>query len=377
MKNIQAYNMNYTLLRSLLVILIICNFFSLQATDHPALFSDQTKISRSFAAINSSTIELTNKYGTINVNTWEKDSVKFEVTITAESDQLTNVDILIQMAEIEFRQSGSTISAELLWGEKFSALKRSSIEMMLSVNKNHRLRIDYMVYLPVTSALRIENRFGDVNLPELKGKVYLSVMHGDIRAQSLPELRSLILKYGKMNVHSIGTANMELSFADLTADKIGDLTIRSSGSDLIIEEITSMNIQSSNDKINIESIKQLSGAASLSSVRIRNLQNSAAFNCKMGSVVIRKVMKDFSSIQLSGFSSDLTIAFETACAFLFDIIIDQPDHITWPPHLVQITEDQSIAKSRTVSGNYGKGSVKKVTFSGKNCSVKMEEAISN
>ena len=185
---------NITMERTLVLLLhwLFVGVFAYSYGDESANMAyDRTETTvKSFAATASTSIEIINKYGDITVNTWNKDSVKFEITITAGAQKMSTAQTLFEMAEVKFTANSSMILASLQWGNNVNAFKRSTVEVSLAAGSGQVLRIDYTIYMPAGNTLKIENRFGNILLPALTGKTYVSLWHGDFKADKIKNAKN-------------------------------------------------------------------------------------------------------------------------------------------------------------------------------------------
>jgi hypothetical protein len=335
-------------------------------------FSETKNISRSFPSVPNMRVEVINKYGDVQIETWNKDSVRVEVNITAQSDDMEDVRVLLDMADVDISGGSGFVLAQLNWGQNQSAWKRSAVEVMLNLNKDQRLNIDYTIYMPANLSLKIDNRFGNVVFGDFTGKTYLQVMHGDVRAHQLKDLRSAVVKYGRMDIDELGEGTVSLSFGEINCNKVDELSINSSSSEINIEKVNALVVSSTSDKFDLEYVGKISGSGMLSNFRIRELTQKLVLTAKFGSVSIRKVKQDFEMITLSAYSNDVSIGFESQAAFAFGIQLENGKNFTFPQSMVNIEDDELIGKIRRIKGSFNKGTSQKVTISGKSTTLRFE-----
>jgi hypothetical protein len=209
--------------------------------------------------------------------------------------------------------------------------------------------------------------FGDFT-----GKTYLQVMHGDVRAHQLKDLRSAVVKYGRMDIDELGEGTVSLSFGEINCNKVDELSINSSSSEINIEKVNALVVSSTSDKFDLEYVGKISGSGMLSNFRIRELTQKLVLTAKFGSVSIRKVKQDFEMITLSAYSNDVSIGFESQAAFAFGIQLENGKNFTFPQSMVNIEDDELIGKIRRIKGSFNKGTSQKVTISGKSTTLRFE-----
>lgn len=362
----------------IIALFLICLGSAVKAGNHPEdhvplNWSEEKYYTKSFAANSSSTVSVTNKYGDVKVENWDKDSVFFEVKIVAEADEAQHAKALIQIAEVEFITSGSQIEANLLWGKDLNTVKRSTVDMMLSLKNNQRIQIDFTVHVPKGVNLKVENRFGNILLPEITGKCYLEVNHGDVRSLLLKDARSVYVRYGKVDIRKVINGNFDLGFSDLTIEEADDISVKSSNTDIIIEKVQQVNFKSNNDHINIESAQKVSGSMMMSDTRIRELGHSLSLTCRFGDLNVRKVMSGFAGIMLDGNLTDISLAFENSASFGYTVSLENGKSFA-PPAGNSKYEEQVVGKSKIINGSFGNGGANKVNVSVKASVVRFEQS---
>jgi len=351
----------------LLPILIYAN-----KNENNSLPYEQTDIQRkSFPASSNTAIEIINKYGDITVSTWEKDSVKFEITITAKASKLSTAKELFEMAEVKFTTNSNMILASLLWGDNVNAFKRGAVEVNLAAGSSQVLRIDYKVFIPSGNVLKIENRFGDVFLPELKGKTYLSLYHGNLRADKIKNAKNIIVKYGDVKINEILEGELEVLFGDIMIEDAGDIFIQSTSGAIEIEKANKLHIEGTNSKIRIEKIDDLTTDVTLSDIRVRKLNKKLNSTTKFGDITVDFISNSFQSISVFASTGEVSLGFDSNASFLFDVQMEKSKSVQFDADFI-ITDDDKMDNFRSVTGKKGESTSTKVKVETKSCSVALE-----
>jgi len=159
-------------------------------------------------------IKLTNQYGKITVNTWDKHEVKVDVFIKAEAEDDAAAQRLIDGVHINDSKQGDEVSF------------RTSIDNNNGNNswkfwdfggkKKHKLEIDYTVYMPSKTDLNVDQSYGAIVLPDLQGRVRISSSYGSVSAQSLSNPNNVIEgSYGSLNAGNINGAKLVFSYGSV------------------------------------------------------------------------------------------------------------------------------------------------------------------
>lgn len=335
---------------------------------------EETEIKKkSFAVTPTTSIEIINKYGDVSVSTWDKDSVRFEVTITAEASKMSLAKDLFEMAEIKFSSSSNSVVASLIWGENVNAFKRGTVEVTLAAGSSQVLRIDYKVFMPAGNVLKIENRFGDVFLPDLKGKTYISLYHGNLRAEKIKNAKNINVKYGDVKINQLTEGELEVSFGDIEIENSENLFINSTSGTIEIENANKLHIEGTNSKIRIENVEDLTTDVMLSDTRIRKLKKKLNSTVKMGDLTVDNISSAFQSISIFSSFGEVSLSFDAQSSFAFEASMDKSKAFQTNSAFI-ITDDDKMDNYRLVTGKKGDSANEKVKLETKSCSVYLEIA---
>lgn len=229
--------------------------------------------SKTFAVDNSDKIVLSNQYGSIQVKIWDRKEVKVDVDIKAYSSNDTDVQKLLDNITIEAGKSGDQVIFKTKmeqtngnWGNGSRNGRRWRREV----------KVNYVVYMPASNALTVSQNYGNVNMGDLNGALYVKVQYGNFTAQSLNNTNNYIsVQYGQTNVQSvnkavvkqqygsgltIGTANtldIDAQYTGVNVTNIkGNAIIRQQyGSGLTVGSVENLDLDVQYVNVNINTIK--------------------------------------------------------------------------------------------------------------------------
>jgi len=146
-------------------------------------FSEIKNINRTYPVYNTTKLKITNKYGIVHLVPWEKDSVKFEISISVTSDDNSKIGDLLDDIWIDFKNDRYLVTATTEIGKKrkniFADFKKIAESLLASESQ---IRIDYLIYMPVYSDIELNNKYGDVYLETLESELKLTMSNGDLKA---------------------------------------------------------------------------------------------------------------------------------------------------------------------------------------------------
>jgi hypothetical protein len=237
--------------------------------------------SKSYPVDGNDKLSISNKYGRVNVNTWNKNEVKVDVQIKADATDNDMAQKLIDAITISDSKDGN----EVAFKTNFANSSNGSMwNLFNNMNDHHKVEVNYTIYMPSTMALQMSNRYGAVVLPNLSGKVILDNAYGSLVAKSLSNsYNELNLRYYEVNIDELSGVELNLSYGSLKLGTVGKLDANVNYAPVDIARLNtsgSLNVRYGGGiKINeiSKALKSLDIDSKYSSVNI-NLRGDESFN---------------------------------------------------------------------------------------------------
>lgn len=268
-------------------------------------------------------VDLSNKYGDIIVNTWNKDSVKFKIKITAYGKSDEAVDKLLERVSFDHTNSGRFLKFETIFDRQSGSFKEFWNSLgdysKVLINKNN-LNIDFEIYLPEKSNMYIENKFGDIYINEYSGRSKIVLSQGDVKISNQSGQLNLDLKFGNASIQNVNLAYLKLQIAEITIAKAEKLDISSSSSTININEVERLKINARNDKYFLRHISSLSGEATFSTINIGDLKEEIVGSTNYSDVNIESLNDDARLININSKATDMKLWLNPEKAYNIDLI---------------------------------------------------------
>ncbi len=322
------------------------------AQDH----TDKSSVRRSFPATIETTLEIQNKYGKIQVATWDKDSVAIEVDIFLTESSSSKLRKLKEGIQIDFTGTKDYIVAKTVIesesGRLASELK--SIGNTIS-GSNKRVEINYMVHLPAHMDVVLNNKFGDIYMDDLDGQADITLSNGVLKANRLMGNATLSLSFANGMIKALGSVNLKLSYSDLVLDEVSQLDLVSKSSKLNVDSVNVLKIDSRRDKLYFKHVEYFYGKSNFTQVWIYDFLRESDVYMKYGELTIEHVMPDFSKIYVESDYTDLSLYFDKATTLEFDIFHHEKTTLRLPGTEVLSEETSSGKDHYTIVGTMGTG----------------------
>ncbi len=255
---------------------------------------------RSFLARSGGRLDISNKYGEVIIRTTNSDSVRIVVHVETSGKTSELVQKSMDRIEIVFRSVGDMITVNTIINKGSGLFKELISEVddySKSVFGNGGMKINYEVWMPENFTLNIENKFGNIYMADLKGRVAVDMAHGDLKANKLKGEFSVKHSFGKSNVDYVANGQFSLRGVQTTVRQADKLRIESSTSELELGVIGSLQLNSRNDKIFIAELNEILADGTFSDLTINILNTSGHLNFNYGDIFCPNIKPNFKSLQ--------------------------------------------------------------------------------
>jgi hypothetical protein len=323
---------------------------TVSAQDH----TDKRSVRKQFPATRETTLDVQNKYGKIQVSTWEKDSVSLEVEIFLTESSASKLKKLKEDISIDFAGTNNYIIAKSKFksesGRIASELK--SVSHTIS-GANKHVEINYLVYIPEYLDVVLTNKFGDIYMDDLTGQVDIELSNGVLKASQLEGNANIALSFANGMIKSLGSCTMSLSYSDLALGEVSQLDLNSKSSTLNADSVNILKINSRRDKLYFQRVEYLYGNSNFSQVWIYDFLRESDVYMKYGKLTIEHVIPDFSKIYVESEYTDVTLYFDVESAFAFDILHHEKSVLRLPAGQVNAQETDDGKEHYRTTGTLG------------------------
>ncbi len=262
----------------------------------------QKEYHESWQVSDVSALQITNKFGEIRINNDGGSEVTIDVTVTVEAANERKADELLDMINVEFGKSGSTVKAETSIENNFKSQRKFSI--------------DYVINIPSDKNLYIENKYGNTVINSLTANGIFDIKYGNFTANELKtpvggDLK-LNLKYGNGTIGEATNLVAEIDYSPLTIEELETLKLESKYSTIEVEEGKDFQIESKYDKLNFGEVNSVDATTKYTNLKIGELTKSLKIESGYGGVLVGEVNSDFEFISITNSYGQISLGLDDA-----------------------------------------------------------------
>ena len=318
-------------------------------------FTDTKEITKRFKVSAETQIEISNKYGKIELNTWKKDSVVFEIEIRVEEKKLSKLEKLMEEIEFDFTNSQHYLIVRTVVGKNRSSLEKELLKFKETLlQSDGSMEINYTVWLPAKNKLKVENKFGDIFIGDFVGPVEIDLSNGNLKSHDFDGELNLTLNFADATINEIKNARLDCNYSELYIKKAESLKVVSKSSTFEIMELKNIDANSRRDKFRIRLVDLVEATGSFSNFRVNELTDRASFRAEYGDIDIEKTAPDFSNIFIESKSTDINLYFSSDTNFGFEITHEKTEVDLC--RQMKITDEKTIDEKENkvkITGNFG------------------------
>ncbi|MDB5236090.1 MAG: hypothetical protein JWR44_3083 [Hymenobacter sp.] len=306
------------------------------------------RLSRSYAVPKAGrAFSLDTRYGRVQINPWNKKEIKVEAELVARAETDTGarqvLDALgVQWLDYDAKTGGVAVSTQ------FGPALRGRAG-------GCRYQVNYTVWLPRTTALRVYNSFGEVTLAgDMSGTTELAVEYGALRTARLLGPRNLVrIGNGDCSIAFAGSASIDASYARLRLDEGTTVTLRNNYSDIDIGTVQDLTVHSKYGDVALGTVRNLRGSSGYSRFTIDKLDQGLDMALRYcPDFVVRDMGANFRQINLDGGFSTIRLGFAETPGFRFDVSTEQGQLLV-DKNLVRVLSQENGPQTSDVLGVFG------------------------
>ncbi|MEE9408895.1 MAG: hypothetical protein V3V28_12560 [Polaribacter sp.] len=307
-------------------------------------------IKKEFSVNSDARVSLDNRYGNLKITTWDKNRVEIEVTITVKGNDLDAVEDKLSSIHIDFNARKSLVEAKTILGDKksnWSWWKKS---------KNINYKINYVVKMPKTNSVDLDNDYGNIYLNTLSGKADINCDYGKIEiGELLANNNDINLDYcSTSTINYMKSGDVNIDYSKLNIDNSENLRVNADYSTIKLDKASIVDLNIDYGSVSVNDANDVSVNSDYASMRFGTIRKNLNIDTEYGSVNVKNLAKGFESVVISGQYAGIRIGVESGT--IFDFVIDlQYAGFKKDDDNMEFFKSISKSSKKYYEGKYGKG----------------------
>jgi len=282
-------------------------------------YTKEKTIKKEFNVSKYATLKINNSYGNLDIITWDQNRIEFEILIETSGNNEEKVQEKLDDITVNFDTASDYVSAVT----KFSK-NNSSSWWKWGANNNVNMKVNYIVKIPVTNNVDLENDYGAINLAKLEGKATLNCDYGKIITKELfADDNDITFDYSNnCYFEYIKSGKINADYSDYTISKTNSIDITADYTKSKIEIAEDVNYNCDYGGLTIEKINNLKGHGNYLTVRLGEIYKNVDINADYGSIKIEKITKNAGDIFIESDYVGIKLGYDSDYHFDFEIDLE-------------------------------------------------------
>lgn len=292
----------------------------ISATDNTIYKHTKTKmIKKEFSVNKNATLEVDNSYGNLNIITWDQNRIVFEITITTSGNNEEKTQEKLEDITVNFSATKDLVSAHTLFGKK-----KSNSWWNWGNNGKTKIKVNYLIKMPITNRVNLSNDYGNINLDKLKGQAKLSCDYGKITTKELMASdNSISFDYSKgCYFEYINSGKVNADYSDFTIAKTKDISISADYTNSKIELAENVKYSCDYGNIKIDAANNINGNSNYLTTVIGSVYKNVTLRADYGSIKIKALTENAGNVDIKSDYVGIHIGYDSGYNFNFDINLE-------------------------------------------------------
>lgn len=346
--------MIFKFITNLLLPVALLLVLPLGAGDLPTQRQDYEKnYSETFSVDGSGDVRLSNRYGEITVETWDRNEVKIDVRVKVSADGQEDAERLFNRIEVSFTGGSNSASAITSVGSKSRRGNKDGgiITEILddlgkwiwsssngSSNGSNDFRVYYRVKMPASASLETDAKYCDVSLPDLSGDTELRVGYGNLVAGDLTGRNEISVSYGTARIDQLGdnssfrvrycdgneirkaaSLRYDGRYSETEIGTVNRLTVDAGYEELEVESARELRIDGNYNDILIDRVERIFLDGNYSDVEIGEVTRELEVDASYGDIEVDHLRTGFERVYIRVNYIDVELDVDSEAGFTFDL----------------------------------------------------------
>ncbi len=311
---------------------------------------EKTKtISKKFNVKSNATLYIKNKYGAVNVTTWDKNTIEIEVKIIVKGGNIEKVNEKLNTIHIDFEANESLVEARTRIENT-----KSSWSWWGNNSKNISYKINYYIKMPITNNADLNNKYGSIDIDVLEGKANIDCDYGSIQVEKLlNKENSINLDYcGNSTINFLKSGNINADYSKIAINNSEELKINADYTTVKIGKTKKINFNCDYGSVAINDVESVNGKLDYAGISIGTVRTDLNINVDYGSLKIKDLVKGFNKVYVDASYTGIKIGTSAKNDFTFLIDLSYAS-FKYPDNYVQTTKSIKKGSKKYYEGSFG------------------------
>ena len=310
-------------------------------------------IKKEYTVNKEALLKINSSYGNINIITYSGNTISIEVKIKTNGNDLDKVEEKLNNISVDFEASSNLVSAKTIFNKN-----KSNSWWNWGKSSNVNMEINYLIKLPITNSVDLNNDYGNINLDRLEGHAKIICDYGKITTKELMADNNYIsFDYTNNSYFEyIKSGKINADYSGFTVSKTNNLEINADYSKSVVEIAENVSYTCDYGSITIQKANNVKGKGDYLTARFGEIYKNIQINADYGSIKVDRMTANAGNIAIDSDYTGVTIGYDSGYQFNFDITLEYAS--LRGSDDFQITKQKVQSSEKYYQGYYGNSNTK-------------------
>lgn len=275
----------------------------------------EKKIEKSFDVNKNALLKIDNRYGNVNITSWNQNKIQITVLITTNGNNEQEVQKRLDELTVEFSADKNQVTAQTKIGSS-----RNNWSFFGNRSSNVNMKINYTVKMPASNSLDLKNDYGAINLNKINGNTTINCNYGTFIIGELLGNNNL-LNFDYTNNATIGFAKnliINADYSEFVMNKGEHITFKGNYTRSEFKEISDvLDFEGSYGRLIVGKAKNFNGKTRYITGSFGSILNNFGMQSTYGKISIDLLEKSINNVIISAKYTSIDIGYSSSAAFDF------------------------------------------------------------
>ena len=279
-------------------------------------YKKEKTITKQFDVNTNATLKVNNSYGNLDIVTWDENRIEFEIKITTSGKNEEKVQQKLDQITIDFEASNSLVSAKTIFNKN-----KSKSWWKWRSNNNVNMTINYIIKMPASNNVDLNNDYGTINLARLEGQAIINCDYGKITTKELlgDDNRITFDYTNNCFFEYIKSAKINADYSGFTISKANKIDLVADYTKSKIEIVEDVTYNCDYGALTVDKVNNIDGKGNYLTVRLGDIYKNVSLVADYGSIRIDKLTKNAGNVTIDSDYVGIKIGYDSEYTFDFDI----------------------------------------------------------
>ncbi len=281
-------------------------------------YTKEKKLNKEFAVTKDALLKINNDYGNLDITSWNENRIVMEIQIKVSGNDEEKVIKKLASIDVEFDVSSKMVSAKTIfnkesksWWDKWS----------MGWNNNMNMKINYIVKVPVSNSIDLNNDYGSITLDKIEGNTKINCDYGQIIIGELLGANNYInIDYtNNSTIDYMKTGTINADYSDFEIGNSDNIDLNADYTQSKFKSVKQINYNCDYGGLRVQNTEKITGDSDYVNTKIGNVTKALNINSDYGSIAINALQPSFENVIINTDYTSVNIGYASGTNFIFAI----------------------------------------------------------